>query len=49
MLEHIREVLRQETIPVKWQKGDILIVDNILAAHGRMPFSGARRIVLAMT
>lgn len=49
MLEHIREVLRQETIPVKWQKGDILIVDNILTAHGRMPFSGARRIVLAMT
>ncbi|HEY0657874.1 MAG TPA: TauD/TfdA family dioxygenase, partial [Pyrinomonadaceae bacterium] len=49
MLEHIREVLRKETIPVKWQTGDILIVDNILAAHGRMPFSGARKIVLAMT
>jgi alpha-ketoglutarate-dependent taurine dioxygenase len=49
MLEHIREVLRLETVPVKWQKGDILVVDNILAAHGRMPFSGARKIVLAMT
>jgi alpha-ketoglutarate-dependent taurine dioxygenase len=49
MLEHIREVLRQETVPVKWQKGDILVVDNILAAHGRMPFSSARKIVLAMT
>ena len=49
MLEHIRQVLRRETVPVKWQFGDILIVDNILSAHGRMPFSGARKIVLAMT
>jgi alpha-ketoglutarate-dependent taurine dioxygenase len=49
MLEHIRAVLREETIPVKWRKGDILVVDNILAAHGRMPFNGARKIVLAMT
>lgn len=49
MLEHVREVLRRETVPVKWRKGDILIVDNILAAHGRMPFAGARKIVLAMT
>ncbi|HEX8288395.1 MAG TPA: TauD/TfdA family dioxygenase [Pyrinomonadaceae bacterium] len=49
MLEHIREVLRSETIPVKWQRGDILVLDNILAAHGRMPFSGKRKIVLAMS
>ena len=49
MIEHVREVLRRETVPVKWQTGDVLIVDNILAAHGRMPFSGARKIVLAMT
>lgn len=49
ILEHIRGVLRQETVPHRWQQGDILILDNILTAHGRMPFSGARKIVLAMT
>lgn len=49
ILEHIRAVLRAETVPVKWQQGDVLIIDNILAAHGRLPFSGARKIVLAMT
>jgi alpha-ketoglutarate-dependent taurine dioxygenase len=49
MLENIRSVLRAETIPHRWQKGDILILDNMLTAHGRMPFSGARKIALAMT
>lgn len=48
MLEHVRAALRKETVPVRWQPGDILILDNILTAHGRMPFSGARKIVLAM-
>lgn len=49
MLEQIRSVLQRETVPHQWQIGDILILDNMLTAHGRMPFSGARRIALAMT
>lgn len=49
MLNHIREVLQKETILLRWQTGDVLIVDNLLSAHGRMPFSGARKIALAMT
>jgi alpha-ketoglutarate-dependent taurine dioxygenase len=49
MLDEIRRVLQKETIPHHWQTGDILILDNMLAAHGREPFSGARRIALAMT
>jgi alpha-ketoglutarate-dependent taurine dioxygenase len=48
-IEHIREVLRRETVSHEWRTGDILMIDNMLTAHGRMPFSGARRIVLAMT
>ena len=48
-LGHIREVLQAETVPHRWQASDILILDNILTAHGRMPFSGARKIILAMT
>jgi alpha-ketoglutarate-dependent taurine dioxygenase len=49
ILKHIRAVIENETIPHQWQKGDLLVVDNILAAHGRMPFSGARKISLAMS
>lgn len=49
MLEQIRCVIAEETVPHRWQTGDILILDNLLTAHGRMPFSGARKICLAMT
>jgi len=48
-LRDIRKAIDGETIAHKWQKDDIIIVDNILAAHGRMPFLGDRKIVLAMT
>jgi alpha-ketoglutarate-dependent taurine dioxygenase len=48
-LEHVRAVIGSETIPHPWQQGDILVLDNLLAAHGRMPFSGPREIVLAMS
>lgn len=48
-LNHAREVMREEMTLVPWRAGDILILDNLLTAHGRMPFTGARRILLAMT
>lgn len=48
-LEHIREVTRAEASIFSWRAGDILVVDNMLACHGRMPFEGARKVLLAMT
>jgi alpha-ketoglutarate-dependent taurine dioxygenase len=48
-LAHVRQVMREASVPVPWRAGDILILDNMLAAHGRMPFTGARKILLAMT
>ncbi len=32
----------------QWQKGDAVMVDNMLTAHARDPFEGPRRIVVAM-
>jgi alpha-ketoglutarate-dependent taurine dioxygenase len=48
-LEELREAYRQETVSFPWQGGDILMLDNILAAHGRAPYEGARRILVGMT
>lgn len=31
-----------------WRQGDVLMLDNMLTAHARDPFDGARRIVVAM-
>jgi alpha-ketoglutarate-dependent taurine dioxygenase len=31
-----------------WRVGDVLIVDNLLAAHARDPFRGKRRVVVTM-
>jgi alpha-ketoglutarate-dependent taurine dioxygenase len=32
-----------------WQPGDVMVVDNLLSAHGRAPYTGPRKIVVAMT
>jgi alpha-ketoglutarate-dependent taurine dioxygenase len=47
-LAHIREAYARETIVFPWKAGDILMLDNMLMAHGRKPFSGARRVVVGM-
>ncbi|MEM6793449.1 MAG: TauD/TfdA family dioxygenase [Acidobacteriota bacterium] len=31
-----------------WQKGDVLVVDNVAAAHGRNPYRGERKLLVAM-
>ncbi|WP_349367912.1 TauD/TfdA family dioxygenase [Salinarimonas sp.] len=31
-----------------WEDGDILLVDNMSIAHGRQPYSGRRRVLVAM-
>ncbi|MGH8920199.1 MAG: TauD/TfdA family dioxygenase, partial [Actinomycetes bacterium] len=31
-----------------WQRGDVLMLDNILVAHARNPFRGERELLVAM-
>jgi alpha-ketoglutarate-dependent taurine dioxygenase len=47
-LEMIRRVYREEQVVFPWQKGDLVLLDNVLTAHGRAPFEGPRRILVAM-
>lgn len=48
ILEHIRATYQKEAIVFRWQRGDVLLLDNMLMAHARRPFTGTRRIVVAM-
>jgi alpha-ketoglutarate-dependent taurine dioxygenase len=47
-LSAIRDAYAAETVAVPWRRGDVLLVDNLLAAHGRQPFTGARTVIVSM-
>ncbi|MCL7493619.1 TauD/TfdA family dioxygenase [Streptomyces sp. MCA2] len=47
-LDTINAAYEGATVRETWQPGDVLLVDNVLATHGRDPFRGDRRIVVAM-
>lgn len=47
-LDHIRAVYDKEKVTFPWHRGDVLILDNILKAHGRKPYRGPRQIVVGM-
>ena len=48
VLDELRAAYRQETHAFTWERGDLLVLDNILAAHGRAPYDGDRKIVVGM-
>jgi alpha-ketoglutarate-dependent taurine dioxygenase len=47
-LAEIRRITWEESVAFPWQSGDLLILDNCLMAHGRKPYAGSRRILVAM-
>ena len=47
-LEEIREAYRKASVIFAWREGDLLLLDNMLVAHGRFPYQGPRRILTAM-
>lgn len=48
VLEELRAAYLQSLVKFSWQKGDVLFIDNILAVHGREPFTGNRTILTGM-
>ncbi|HKR15496.1 MAG TPA: amino acid adenylation domain-containing protein [Pyrinomonadaceae bacterium] len=49
VIAEIREAYRQAAITFPWKPGDILMIDNMRVAHGRAPFAGPRKILVAMS
>jgi len=47
-LDHLRELYRRETLSFPWEKGDVLLLDNMMVAHGRSPYRGRREILVGM-
>lgn len=47
-LHEIRETMKNKAVIFPWQEGDLLVLDNVLVSHGRMPFTGPRKILVAM-
>ncbi len=47
-LEHVRDVYRANRQEHDWQAGDVLMLDNVLLAHGRGVYSGDRQLYAVM-
>jgi alpha-ketoglutarate-dependent taurine dioxygenase len=45
----IRAAYEAEAIVFPWRRNDVLLLDNMLMAHGRLPFTGERKVIVAMT
>lgn len=48
-LEHVHDVLDAHALRLQLQAGDLLVIDNMLCMHGRMPFRGTRKVLVTMT
>ncbi len=48
-LQTIRDVYNQLKVSHRMKQHDILLLNNIITAHGRQPYTGARKIRVAMT
>jgi len=47
-IDEIVECYEREEITFPWEKGDLLVIDNMLVAHGRTTYRGERRIALTL-
>ena len=47
-LKTIRSSFARERIIFRWEKDDILLLDNMRVAHGRLRYSGQRSVLVAM-
>ncbi|UYY57073.1 TauD/TfdA family dioxygenase [Sphingomonas sp. S2-65] len=47
-IDAVRAAFERYQTAMCWREGDLLILDNMRFAHGRLPFAGSRRVHVAM-
>ena len=48
VIDRIGELFEELCVEFPWQKGDLIAVDNMIVSHARRPFSGPRKLLVAM-
>jgi hypothetical protein len=46
-LAAVRRAIWKNLVFPRWRLGDVVVIDNRAVAHGRMPYRGPRRVVVA--
>ncbi len=49
VIQEIQAAYEQESIKVPWERGDVLLLDNMLMSHSRSSFTGQRQIIVQMS
>jgi alpha-ketoglutarate-dependent taurine dioxygenase len=45
-MECVRDAIWKNMVFFKWERGDVVAIDNFSVAHGRMPYRGPRKIAV---
>jgi alpha-ketoglutarate-dependent taurine dioxygenase len=48
VVQRIGDLFEELCVEFPWQKGDLIAVDNMIISHARRPFSGERKLLVAM-
>ncbi len=48
VLQEVTDAFAANLLVFRWQANDLLLLDNLLMAHGRHPYEGPRQIAVAM-
>jgi alpha-ketoglutarate-dependent taurine dioxygenase len=48
-IRHLIETIWKNMVVYPWRQGDVLCIDNFSTSHGRLPYTGAREIMVCWT